>query len=78
MTLTNLRISGECEDVLDLGDLLKVELKNDNVLVFDTKLDVKLVNTILETLYRMQLEKSDELKFVMQVYKLESIPGQAS
>ena len=37
----NSRISGESEAILDLGDLLKVELKNDNVLAFDTKWDEK-------------------------------------
>ena len=31
------KISGEGAAILDLGDLLKVELKNDNVQAFDTK-----------------------------------------
>ena len=33
----DLQISGESAAILDLGDLLKVELKNDNVQAFDTK-----------------------------------------
>ena len=31
------KISGESAAILDLGDLLKVELKNDNMQAFDTK-----------------------------------------
>ena len=31
------KISAECAAILDLGDLLKGELKNDNVQAFDTK-----------------------------------------
>ena len=35
----NFKFSGESEVILDLCDLLKVELKNDNVQAFDTKWD---------------------------------------
>ena len=70
----NFRISGESEAVWDLGEVLKGELKNDNVLAFDTKWDEvissmheKPFDTILEHVYRMQLEKSNQLKFVIQV-----------
>ena len=76
----NFRISVESEAILDLGDLLMVELKNDNTLASDTKWDevissmnTKPVDTILKMLYRMQLEKSDELKFIMQMHEPETI-----
>ena len=39
MTNKNLRISGEIEATLDVGELIKLTLKNDNVQSSDTRRD---------------------------------------
>ena len=49
--------------------------KNDNVQPFDTKWDEILsavtdrpTDSMLESLYKMQIEKSEELKYLLQVH----------
>ena len=60
----------------------KVHLKNDHVLAFYTKWDEVLsavtdrpTDNMLESLYKMQVEKSEELKYLVQVYVQETTIG---
>ena len=76
------KISGDYGAILDFRDLSKVQLKNDNVQASDTKWDEVLSagtdsmsDNILESLYKMQLEKSEELKYLLQVYAEETTFG---
>ena len=58
-------------------NLLKVPLKN-NVQAFDTKVGRSVIGShwqtdnILESLYKMQVEKSGKLKYLLQVYAREN------
>ena len=68
------KISGDNEAILDFRDLSKVHLKNDHVQAFYTKWDEVLsavidrpTDNMLESLYKMQVEKSEELKYLVQV-----------
>ena len=66
MICEHVKISDTDGAVLDIADLLKIELKSDNVQTFDTKWD-ETINAMqkrpdeepLENLYFKQLEKSD-------------------
>ena len=58
------------------------QLKNDSVQAFDTKWDEvasavtdRLTDSILETLYKMQVEKSEGLKYLGQVFSQEATSG---
>ena len=73
------KISADNEAILDLTDSLEVQLKNDNVQTFDTKCDEvlsavtdRLTDNMLKCLYKMQVEKSEELKYVLQVHAQET------
>ena len=64
----NFRTSGENEAILDFGELLKVELNNDNMQPFDNRWDEvlpgmtgRLGENILGRQDRLQLNNSDEL-----------------
>ena len=66
------KISGDKEAILDFRDLSEAKLKNDSVESFDTKREEvvaaitdRLTDDILESLYKMQVEKSEELKYVL-------------
>ena len=72
------KIRRDDEAILDLRDLSKVQMNTDNVPVFGTKWDEVLsavtdrpTDSILESLYRMQIEKSEET-YVIQVYTQEA------
>ena len=63
----------------DLRDVSKVQMNTDNVPVFGRKWDQVLsavtdrpTDSILESLYRMQIDKSEELTYVFQVYTQEA------
>ena len=65
-------ISGDNEAILDFRDLSKVQLQNDSVRAFATKWDEvssavtdRPTDSILESLYQMQVEKSQELNDVL-------------
>ena len=60
----------------------KVQFKNDNIQAFDSKWDeaVSAVtdtsgDSILGSLHKMQVEKSEELKYLLQVYAQETTLG---
>ena len=76
------KISGDNKAILDLRDLSKVHLKNDNVQALDTKWDEESsavtdrpTDNILESLRKMQVENTEELTYVLQVYARESTFG---
>ena len=66
------KISGDNEAILDVRDSRKVQLRNDNVQAFDTKWDAvlsavsgRLFESILDSLYLMQLEKVGRLEILV-------------
>ena len=73
---------GDDDAILDDRDLPKVQLQNDNVQAFDTKLNEvtsagtdRPIHNILESLYKMQVEKSEELKHALHVCTHETTIG---
>ena len=68
-SLTGRQIAKMICDFLDFRGLSKVQVNNDNFQAFDTKLNEVLsasTDNILESLYKMQIEKSEELKYVFE------------
>ena len=70
------------EAIWDFRDLSKVQLNNDNVQPFNSKWDEALsavtdrpTDNKLESLYKMQVEKSKELTYLLQVYTQETSFG---
>ena len=68
-----LKMSGDSEAVLEFSDLSHVQLKNGIVPAFDTEWDEVLspvtdgpTDNILESRYKMHVQKSVELKYVLQ------------
>ena len=73
------RVTGAHDAVLDHADLFSVTLRDDNVQEFDTIWDEILISMtkippddILESLYKMRICESDQLKTVLELYDLES------
>ena len=69
------KINGDNEAILDYRDLSKGQVKNDNFQSVDTKWDEvllavtdRLTGNKWQSLYKMQVEKSEKLKYVLQVY----------
>ena len=69
--LLSFNISGDNEAILDLRDFSNVHLKNDSAQAFDAKWNEVLsavtdrpTDITLESLYEMQKEKSEELKYL--------------
>ena len=76
------KTSGDNEAILDFRDLSNVQLKNDNVQASDTKWDKVLsavtdrpTDSMMESLFKMQVEKSEELKYLLQVYAQQTTYG---
>ena len=75
-----LKISGTSEALLDFNDLLRVQLKSDNVQGFDTKWDEVLLSMTevpdedtLEKVYKKQVHYSEELKPLMALYQRDTV-----
>ena len=75
--------SGNKEATKDFRDLSTVQLKNDNVQAFDKRWDEELsainerpTDNMLETLDKMQIEKSAKLKCALHVHAQDDIRGQ--
>ena len=71
-------MTGTHETILNFNDLVKVELRGDDLQDFDTQwVEVSISirempsDSILESLYRTQLKKSEELKTVLAMYDME-------
>ena len=76
------KIRGDNEAILDFRDLSKVQLMFGNFQAFDTKWDEVLqavtdrpTDSILESLFQMQVEKSEALTYLLQVHAQETTFG---
>ena len=72
------RVTGAHDTVLDYADLFSVDLRNDDVQEFDTRWDDILLSMskippadILESLYKLRIRESDQLKTVLELYDME-------
>ena len=72
------RIRAEDGALLDFEDLMKVELKGDNLVAFENEWDMTLggmaeipAENILELLYKRNLDKSQQLKETMSLYQMK-------
>ena len=72
------RVTGAHDTVLDYADLFSVNLHDDNVREFDTRWDEVLLSmskipsdNILESLYKVRIRESDQLKTVLELYDME-------
>ena len=72
------RVTGSHDAVLDYADLFSITLRNHDVQVFDTRRDEILLSMtkipsddILESLYKLRIRESDQLKTVLELYDLE-------
>ena len=73
------RVTGAHDTVLDYADLFSVTLlHDDNIQEFDTRWDeVSLSmskipsNDVLESLYKLRIRESDQLKNVLELYDME-------
>ena len=73
-----LRVTGAHDKVLDYADLFSVTLHDDNIQEFDTKWDEVLLSMtkissdeILESLYKLRIRESDQLKTALELYDME-------
>ena len=76
------KITGDNDAILDSRDFSNVQLKNDNVQAFDTKWDEVLsavtdrpTDSILECRCKLQVEKSEGLEYLFQIYAQETTFG---
>ena len=72
------RVTGSHDTVLDYADLFYVTLRDDNVQEFDTRWDEVLLSMtkipsddVLESLYKLRIRESDQLKTVLELYDME-------
>ena len=72
------RVTGAHDTVLDYADSFSVTLRDDNVQEFDTKWDEILLSMtkvppddVLDSLYKLTIRESDQLKTVLELYDLE-------
>ena len=78
MIYDHFRVTGAHDTVLDYADLFSVAVRVDNIQEFDTRWDEVLLSSatipsddILESLYRLRIRESDQLKTVLELYDLE-------
>ena len=78
MIYDNFRVTGAHDTVLDYADLFCVTLRDDNIQEFDTKWDEVLLSMskipsdeILESLYKLRIRESAQLKTVLDLYDME-------
>ena len=71
-------MTGAHDAVLDYADLFSVILRDDNIQEFDTRWDEVLLSMsripsdeILESLYKLRIRESDQLKTVLELYDME-------
>ena len=72
------RVTGAHDTVLDYADLFSIILRDDNIQEFDTRWDEVLLlmtkipsNDILESLYKLRIRVSAQLKTVLDLYEME-------
>ena len=73
------RVTGAHDTVLDYADLFSVTLHDDNIQEFDTRWDEVLLfmskipsDDILESLYKLRIRESRQLKTVLELCALET------
>ena len=73
------RVTGAHGTVLDYADLFSITHRNDDVQDFDTRWDEILLSMmkipsadVLESLYKLRIRESDQLKTVLQLYDMDS------
>ena len=78
MILDCFRVTGAHDSVLDCADLFSITLRNGDVQEFDTRLDEILFSMtkippddILESLCKLRIRESDQLKAVLELYDVE-------
>ena len=76
--MTTFVLTGAHDTVLDCADLFSITLRNDNVQEFDTRWDENLPSMtkipsddILESLYKLRIRESEQLKTVLELYDME-------
>ena len=72
------RVTGAHDTVLDYADLFCIGLRNDDVQEFDSRWDEIIISMtkippddILESLYKLGIRGSDQLKTVLELYDIE-------
>ena len=72
------RVTGAHDTVLDYVDLFSITLRNDDVQEFDTRWDEFLLSMtkispddVLESLYKLRIRESDQLKTVLELHDVE-------
>ena len=72
------RVTGAHDTVSDYADLFSVTLRHDNIQEFDTKWNEVLssmskipTDDILESLCKLRIRESDQLKTVLELYDME-------
>ena len=72
------RVTGAHDTVLDYADLFSIGLRNDDGQEFDTRWDEILLSMtkiplddVLESLYKLRIRESDQLKTVLALYDME-------
>ena len=72
------RVTGAHDTVLDYTDLFSITLRNDDGQEFDTRWDEILLSMtkippedVLESLYKLRIRESDQLKNVLELYDME-------
>ena len=72
------RVTGAHDTVLDYADLFSLALHDDNIQEVDTRWDEVLLlmsktpsDEILESLCKLSIRESDQLKTVLEVYDME-------
>ena len=72
------RVTGAHDTVLDYADIFSVTLREDNVQEFDARWDEVLLSVskipsddILESLYKLRIRESAQLKTVLELYDME-------
>ena len=74
------RVTGAHDTVLDYADLFSVILHDDNVQEFDTRWDEvhfrcrRYHLMILESLYKLRIQESAQLKTILELYDMEIHP----
>ena len=78
MIYYNFRVTGAHDTLLDYADLFSVTLRDGNVQEFDTRWDEVLLSMskipsgdVLESLYKIRIRESVQLKTVLELYDLE-------
>ena len=74
------RVTGAHDTVSDCADLFSVILRDDDVQECDTRWDEVLLfmskvlsDDVLESLYKLRIRESDQLKTVLELYDMEEV-----